>query len=62
VTRSKEVKRIQDALAHCNEAELKWALAECELRKGFRRHHSDRWYQLEKRIRAALADIAKKAP
>jgi hypothetical protein len=59
VTRSNEQKRIQDAIAHRNEAELKWALAACELRKGFRKGHSDRWYQLERRIRAALGDIAK---
>jgi hypothetical protein len=60
MTRSKELKRTQDAIAHRNEADLKWALAECELRKGFTRRHSDRWYQLEKRIRAALAEVAKK--
>lgn len=60
MTRSKELKRIQDALTHRNEAELKWALAVCELRKKFMTRHSDRWYQIEKRIRAALAELRAK--
>jgi len=59
VTRSKEMRRIEDAIAHRNEAELKWALAECEIRKRFRRRHSDRWYQIEKQIRTLLAEISK---
>src|SRR5262245_36813572 len=47
MTRSKEMRRINAALAHRNEAELRWALAQCELRKRFETRHNDRWYQLE---------------
>jgi hypothetical protein len=57
VTRSKELRRIQDAIAHKNEAELRWALAQVELRKKFMKKHSDRWYQIEKSIRAGLVEI-----
>jgi hypothetical protein len=59
MTRSKELRRIHDAIAHRNEAELKWALAQCELRKRFMKRHSDRWYQIEKQIRSALDEISK---
>jgi hypothetical protein len=58
MTRSKEQRRIEQAIAHRNEGELKWALAQCELRKRFMTRHSDRWYRLEKQIRALLAEIA----
>lgn len=57
MTRSKELRRIQAAVEGKNETELRWALAECELRKKFRKRHSDEWYQIEKAIRAALAKI-----
>jgi hypothetical protein len=36
VTRSKELRRIERAIVDRNESELRWALAECELRKKFR--------------------------
>jgi hypothetical protein len=57
VTRSKELRRIERAIAERNESELRWALAECELRKQFRTRHSDLWYRLEKRIKTALEEI-----
>ena len=57
MTRSKELRRIEAAIRDKNEAELRWALAECELRKKFRKRHSDRWYQIERAIRAGLAEI-----
>jgi hypothetical protein len=57
VTRSKEIRRIEDALAQRDESELRWALAQCELRRKFMKRHSDRWYRIEKAIRAALAEI-----
>jgi hypothetical protein len=53
------MRRINRAIAERNEAELKWALAECETRKRFRTRHSDRWYQIEKQIRKLLGEIAK---
>lgn len=56
MTRSKELRRIEAAIEHRNEAERLWALNDCEIRKRFgatgaRRHH------LEKRIRDALKEI-----
>jgi hypothetical protein len=59
MTRSKDMRRIDAAIAHRNETELKLALAQCELRKRFLTRHSDRLYQLEKKIRALLAKICK---
>jgi hypothetical protein len=59
MTRSKELRRIEAAIAHKNESELRWALAECELRKKFLKRHSDSWYRIEKAIRGALAEIEK---
>jgi hypothetical protein len=61
MTRSKELRRIQAAIAHRNEAELQWALGQCEVRKKFLKRHSDRWYQIEKKIRAALAALEPKS-
>jgi len=60
MTRSKELQRIQDAIVRRNEAELRWALAQCELRRRFMKRHSDRWYQIEKDVRAALAEIRRR--
>jgi hypothetical protein len=57
VTRSKELRRIEQAITQRNQSELRWALEDCELRKKHARLHSDRLYRLEKRIRAALAEI-----
>jgi len=57
MTRSKELRRINAAIENRNEAELRWALAQCELRKQWQgRSHS--WYRIEKRIRELLAEIA----
>ena len=57
MSRSKEIRRIEAALAHKNQAELRWALRQCELRKRLAKRHSDYWYQIEKWIRAVLAEI-----
>jgi hypothetical protein len=54
MTRSKELRRIEEAIAHKNVGELRWALAQCELRKKFVSGKAPRLYLLEKRIRAAL--------
>jgi hypothetical protein len=58
MTRSLELRRIEAAIAHRNEAELKWALAQCELRKKFAKVHSHLWHRIEKNVRKALAEIA----
>lgn len=61
MTRSKELRRIETAISDGNENELKWALGQCELRKKFLKGHSDLWYRLEKRIRAALDEARSKS-
>jgi len=57
MTRSKELRRIEAAIEHRNERELRWALQHCEIRKRYANTHSDFWYRIEKRIRAVLAEI-----
>ena len=61
MTRFKELRRIEAALSNKDESELRWALAQCELRKRFMKRHSDRLYQLEKAIRRALAEIGERS-
>lgn len=60
MTRSKELRRIENAIVHHDEAELRWALGECQLRKKFQKKHSDLWHRIEKRVRAALTKVAAK--
>jgi hypothetical protein len=61
MTRSKELRRIEAAIAHRNEAELRWALAAWELRKKAVKMSGGKWkgdlYQIEKQIRRALQEI-----
>ena len=59
MTRSKALGRIENAITHRNLDELRWALAECVIRRKFAKGQSDRWDRREKRIRAALADTSK---
>jgi len=59
MTRSKELRRIEAAVVHKNESELRWALAQCELRKTWQKGRSALWDRIEKEIRAALAEIEK---
>jgi hypothetical protein len=61
MTRSKEMRRIEAALTNKDESELRWALAQCELRKRFTKGHSDSVYRLEKEIRKALAEISEQS-
>ena len=57
MTRSRELRRIEAAIEHRNESELQWALRYCEARQRLAKTHSSHWYRIEKRIRAALAEI-----
>ena len=57
MTRFKELRRIQAAIEHRNQAELQWALARIELRKRFLKRDSHRLYQLEKTVQRALDEI-----
>ena len=54
MTRSKELRRIERALEHPSEPELRWALAHCEYVKTYIKSHSHHWYRIEKEVRAAL--------
>ena len=54
MTRSKELRRIEHAIADRNVSELRWALAECDLRQKHSKRHSDLWYRIEKRIKASM--------
>jgi hypothetical protein len=56
MTRSKELRRIEAAIAHKNEAELRWALGQCQIRKQGQAQ-SNLWYRIEKRILATLDEI-----
>jgi hypothetical protein len=56
MTRSKELRRIKAAIASKNEAELRWALGQCEIRKKWQAL-SGLWYRIEKEIRKALDEI-----
>ncbi len=58
MTRSKELRRVNAAIEHRNQDELRWALAQCELRKQWQGGHSHFWYRIEKQIRKLLAEIA----
>ena len=60
MTRSKELRRIENAITHNDEAELRWALAQCELRRRFTTRQSALWYRIEKRVVAALDKIGGK--
>jgi len=57
MSRSKQIRRIESAIAQKHRAELRWALGQCELRKQVAKRHSDYWYRIEKRVRAVLAEI-----
>ena len=60
MTRSKELRRIETAIAQRNEAELRWALGQCEVRKKWQAS-SDLWYRIEKEIKAALDEIQRES-
>jgi hypothetical protein len=60
MTRSRELRRIERAIAERNRPELEWALSECELRKKVTKGRSARWYHIERTVRAALDDLKPK--
>jgi len=61
MSRSKEFRRIEEALRTRNKAELQWALAAWELRKKAVKMQGEKWdgklYQIEKQIRRALQEL-----
>ena len=60
MTRFKELRRIEQAIEHGNEVELRWALDYCEMRrKAAKEVHSMRkqveyWTRMERKVRAAM--------
>src|SRR5262245_26327992 len=67
VTRSKELRRIQNAIEHRDGPELRWALQQCEIRKKLAllqpptKRKSAHRYRLERAIRTALAEIEQRS-
>ena len=58
VTRFKELRRIERAIEHRDEAELRWAAEYClwRLRSARTKRGESRWRNLEKQIREALGE------
>lgn len=56
MTRFKELKRIDAAIEHKNNAELLWALGYCRMRLGIApgKDHQKHWHELEAKVRRAL--------
>jgi len=58
MTRFKELQRIQLAIQHKNNTELKWALEYCQMRVGiagqFSKSQQKHWSKIEQQVRAAL--------
>jgi hypothetical protein len=59
MTRFKEKRRIDAAIAHGNRTELEWALWYCEMRLSLARmkHHEKHWRAIERRVREAIGKI-----
>ncbi len=59
MTRFKEKRRIDRAIEHSDEPELRWALAYCEMRLRIApmKHHEKHWHAVEKKVRDAIESI-----
>jgi hypothetical protein len=57
MTRFKELRRIENAIEHRDQADLRWALDYCQLRRRMTRtkQGASRWKHIEKRVRNALS-------
>jgi len=58
MTRFKELRRIESAIEHQNEAELQWALGYCKMRIEIAtlKHHEAHWRRIERRVKTALVE------
>ena len=60
MTRFKELRRIEQAIAYKNEAELRWALGYCQMRRKVAgkvhsmRKQEEYWSKVERKVRAVL--------
>ena len=59
MTRFKELARIQAAIRHRNESELRWAVEYCQmgLRIATRKDHAKYWRGIERDVTGALRSI-----
>jgi hypothetical protein len=59
MTRFRELKRIESAIEHKNEAELQWALGYCKMRLqvATMKHHEAYWRRIEKSVKTVLAEM-----
>jgi len=64
MTRFKELARIQAAIKHRNEAELRWAVEYCQmrLRIATRKDHTKHWRNIEREVTDALCSLASPTP
>jgi hypothetical protein len=60
MTRFKELARIQAAIKHRNESELRWAIEYCQmrLRIATRKDHAKYWCGIERDVADALRSLA----
>ena len=60
MTRFKELARIQAAIKHRNESELRWAFDYCQmrLRIATRKDHAKYWRDIEREVMDALRSLA----
>jgi hypothetical protein len=59
MTRFKELRRIESAIEHKNEAELHWAMDYCKMRLKIAtmKPHKDHWRRIENKVKTALAEM-----
>jgi hypothetical protein len=63
VTRFKELRRIEAAIEHRNEKELRWALEYCTMRIDIAgqvatmKHQRTYWRRIERKVRTALVEL-----
>lgn len=59
MTRFKELTRIEAAIEHVNESELRWADSYCRMRLGIavRKEHVKYWQGIERKVAAALREL-----
>jgi hypothetical protein len=60
MTRFKELERIEAAIEHRDEAELRWAESYCPMRLGIasRKDHQKHWHNLQHKVAAVISELA----
>ena len=59
MTRFKELQRIEAAIEHRSEPELRWADAYCKMRLQIatRRDHKKTWRNIQQKVQSAIEDL-----